>query len=231
MFTTLAVWLLACTPEGSPTPYGLFMANGMFDPIDPTYTSPTFEQFFIDQLGGTDADVERAREEAKAFFLDAYGVDVDARVADGRLQWLEFRVDPRGDYRVYALPDRAVAPEGWPIEEIAFSAIVIDPAGLELGGPYAGATVGPGPLGAFGYYQVDALDAAGAFDESIVIAYQTDGVMATSLDGRSLLYCRMDSEQLGQGLGHITSEIRQTEDGLLQYDFTNVQRWDDYPLR
>ena len=217
--------IAACTDSAHVTPYGLFMADGVFDPADPDYIPPTFDAFFTDTLGWEASEIEVTRTEAKQFFADSYGVDVDALVSEGRLQWLEYRVDPRSNYRVYALPDRPVQPEGWPIEEIAFSAIAIDPTGVPLGGPYAGINFAPGPIGAFGFYHFDALAPDGSFDEAVTIAYHTDGVMATSLDGRNLLYCVMDSPQIGQGLGHITSEIVQQDNGQLAFDFTNVQRW------
>ncbi|MEM6926704.1 MAG: hypothetical protein AAF602_07250 [Myxococcota bacterium] len=220
----IALWL-ACTTDPMPPSYGLFLADGEFDPLEPSDPPATFEGFFTERLGWSSDDIADAREAGKAFFADAYGIDVDAEVTAGRLQWLEYRVDPRANYRVVALPDRIVPPEGWLIHEVAMSAIVIDPAGMTLGGPYAEVWVPPGPVGAFGYYQFDAVDDDGN-DPSIVIDYHTDGVMGTTVDGRNLLYCAMESDQLGTGLGHITSEITQTEQGTLVFDFTNVQRWD-----
>ena len=223
MMVLTMLWA-GCAMEAAPPDYGLFIADGTFDPLDPDVVPPTFEDFFVDALGWPASDVDRAREDARRFFADSYGLDVDAGVTEGRLQWLEYRVDPRANYRVYALPERVVPPEGWPIREVTMSVLVIDPAGMELGGPYAGVWVPPGPVAATGWYQIDGVDPDGD-PESIEIAFHTDGVMGTTVDGRGLLFCAMESEQLGTGLGHVTTEILQTSDGWLQFDFTNVQDW------
>lgn len=229
---------VACTPSDEPsgstgpsssgleTDYGLFMADGIINPLDPNFAPLIPADFFVEHFDYSEAEIEQERTAAKAFFADAYGLDVDALSAEGRAQFIEYRIDPGANYRVRALPDRVVQPEGWPVDDLAFSLAIIDPSGVELGGAYAGAVAAPGALAVSGYYVFDALDEEGAFDETVVIRYHSDGVAATSLDGRSLFFCAMESEQLGTGLGKITSSIVQLDDGRIANDFTNVQSWD-----
>lgn len=212
-----------CADEAFLPEYGLFLADGEYDPLDASVVPPTFDAFFTDRLGWSTDDIDAVRSDAKAHMAKRYGIDVDGLVAEGRMQWLELHIDPRANYRAYALPGYAIGPEGWTIHEITLSAIAIDPKGIELGGPYAGARFGPGPVGAYGYYQVEPDDND---LDPLVIQYQTNGLMGTSFDGRNLLFCEMTSDALGTGLGHVTSEIRQLDNGRLSYDFTNAQRWD-----
>lgn len=207
------------------TDYGLFIADGSFDPLDASYTPPAFEDFFYDRLGMSAADLEQVRADAKSFYLESYGLDVDAELAAGRISWNELRFDPRGQYRAYALPGRAVPREGWVVDDVTLAPLIIDPAGIELSGPYEGVVAEPGMFAVTGIYAVEALDESGEPDETMLIYYHSDGLAANSFEGRALLYCVMESDDLGTGLGHVTSAITQLEDGRLHYEFTNAQTW------
>ncbi len=207
------------------TDYGLFLADGVMDPLAMAAPQGAAE-FFADNFGHSEAEIEAERSAATAFFEQTYGVDIDGLVAAGRVQLVEYRMDPGADYRVRALPDRPVQAEGWPIDDLALSLAVVDPGGVELAGDYLGITAPPGVLAVTGFYVFDALDADGAYDETVVIRYHSDGVAATSLDGRSLFFCAMESEQLGTGLGRVTSSMVQLDDGRILTDFSNVQSWE-----
>lgn len=227
----LAFFAVACAEDAlpgteSPLPdYGLWLADGVVDPLAPDYAPVAPAAFLADELGFTEDEAEQERADTKAFFLDTYGVDVDALVAEGRIQFIEYVVDPGANYRVRAMPDRVVQAEGWPIGDLAFTVAIADPMGLELGGAYAGITAGPGVLAVRGFYVFDALDAQGNVEETITVRYQSNGLAGTTLDGRSVFFCDMESDQLGRGIGKVTSSIVQMDDGRISYDFTNVQEW------
>ncbi|MEN0060560.1 MAG: hypothetical protein AAGA48_00345 [Myxococcota bacterium] len=217
-----AAFAVACADGGPgsmplPSDYGLFLANAQIEPGEPQLESGTVEAMFEadDRL-----DLETVRAEAQTYMTSEFGFDLDEALATGRVMWIESRVDPRADYRVFALPDREVSAEGWRIDDAAFSAVVVDPNGLPLGGVYEGMVQPPGVLGTYGYYRLHADEG-----EPLLIQYESDGPGTVDALGRGLFHCRLSSEVLGTGLARVVYDVTQTPDGAAIYDIANVQTW------
>ena len=222
VYLTLPLLLAACADpgvRGNDTPYGLFIADGTFDPLDASYTPPAFDDFFIERLGMDLDGIDALRTDAKRFYLDVYGLDVDAEVQAGTISWNELRFDPRGEYRVYDMPGLDIPAEGWFLDDVVFAPLVVAPEGVVLGAPYEGVVASPGMLGAWGTYAIEAPEG------QILIDYHSEGLAANAYDGKSLLTCVMQSDELGYGEGYVTSKIIQEPDGQLRYDFANIQTW------
>jgi hypothetical protein len=86
----------------------LLMANGIYDPADPSFTPPTPDEFDTIIMGRSEAEKQARRQLAIDYFKTRYGVDLSNGFADfGNIVLLESFFDPRNNYRAYQLPPDA----------------------------------------------------------------------------------------------------------------------------
>ncbi len=84
---------------------GMLMANGIYDPLDPTYVPPTPDDFDTIIMGRNDAEKAERRQLAIDYFIERYGIDLSSGFADnGNIVLQESFFDPRFNYRAYQLP-------------------------------------------------------------------------------------------------------------------------------
>jgi hypothetical protein len=224
-YATLAVlpmlFTLACDQGEAPSnvtppPDGysnlvVFIGDGVWNPTDPSYAPPTMEEIQREHWGFSDADMAQYEADAKAFFVDRYGIDVDDPATADRVMFTSYAADPRMGYRVVSMANRVVPAEGWPINDAAFLLSIVDPAGFELGGEFAGVTVPTGTRVTYGRYHF-----VPGEDEPILIDFQSISPYGVDAFGVGAIRCELFSKQLGAGEANAAYRFGQEADG----DFT-----------
>jgi hypothetical protein len=82
-----------------------------------------------------------------------------------------------------------------------FALVAVNPAGVTLGGDFAGLTVPAGTVLAFGFYkiQIPAPGPGAPAPEPIVFHYRSADPMLTTSVGTAVLGCEIFSDELGSG--------------------------------
>ncbi len=160
--------------------------------------------YFHHTIMGRDADeVEAEAARAKAYFVDRFGIDVDAMVAAGRMRFFSFFLDPRGEYRAYTVAGRRAPAEGWVVRDGGFIAEVVDPAGIELGGDFANSGLPPLPFGGlmlFGNYNILATGKNGKRQREMVISYRSGMPMIANGWGEFVINCELSLNDFASGV-------------------------------
>jgi hypothetical protein len=150
-------------------------------------------------------DIQQFEADAKAFFFDTYGIDVDDPIF-----FSPQAVDPRARYRVVSMTDRVVT-------DSAYILTIVDPAGFELGGEFVGIVAPVGASMAYGRYHIDTGE-----DEPIMIDLQSVSPYVTDPFGMVALRCDVFSEQLGSGESYVSGRYLQEPDGDFVTRINNV---------
>ncbi len=211
-------------PTGNPPPQDYstaitLIADGAYDPADPNGpVQPTFEQVQREAWGFDDAAIAQWSADADAFFLDRFGIDVDDPALVERISVGDYVVDSRANYRVIAMSDRLVPPEGWPTSDASRAIFVIDPAGLELGGEFEGIVAPAGAALTFGRYVIHPDEG-----EPIHIDFQSANYMGFTTVGTGVAHCELFSDTFGVGEAFVAFRQTQLQDGRFSSDYRNVQ--------
>jgi hypothetical protein len=226
--TLLCASLLACDGQSddssaaAPPPAGylnymVFIQDGTFDPADPDYEPPTKEQVQREIWKFSDAEVAQFEVDAKAFFQDRFGVDVDDPANAERLTFDFFILDPRSNYRAVTIANHEVPPEGWSVSDAYYGVIVTDPAGFELGGDFTGVTMPVGSALAYGYYHIES-DSG----ETFAIAFQSASPFVFDALGNMMFRCELFSEEFGAGEASGVFHPSQADSGEFTVELRNV---------
>jgi len=136
-----------------------FLENGTFDPTMPNPEVPGCFQFFCSGdyyhtavRGRSLAQVDAIEANAKLFFIQRFGVDVNDPDNMGKLFFRRYYRDPRANLNAYLVSDRSVPREGWKVDDAGWDVIFLED--YTLGGEFSGATVGPGSTLSFGEYVI-----------------------------------------------------------------------------
>lgn len=209
--------------KGKNTPDNLikamtFISTRPFNSVDDTFFLDGLlggdgMDFFKNTLGLNNQQIEERRNAAIKFFAERFGIDVE----DPRVYFTGFQIDPAADYRVIMMTGKGNDPgEGFPIIDGGFAVAVVDPAGLDLGGEFAGTHVPAGTMFASGGSYVIK---RGKNAEDIVINYQSRGPMQPVGKG-GVINCEVVHDKWGKGVawgyfefhklanGQITSQVR-----------------------
>ncbi len=131
---------LAGAASGSPAPEGfdrylVYIADGEYDPAD---TGPADAgDFFQQQIMGRTAEEAAAQEQkARDFFEQRFGITA-AHIESGAVAFNSSMLNPDWGYTAHTIAGESVPAEGWVVRDGGFSAVVMDPAGFDLGGQYA----------------------------------------------------------------------------------------------
>lgn len=183
---TLAMLLLSALPASAGNPeyavygtpvghekYMVLMANGVYNPDDPNYQPPDYEHFARNIMGWDDEQIAAFELKAQDFFHKRFGIDVSAPEMDGRVMMVPFMLDPRWEYRLYNSSGEHVPPEGWVVRDGGYQLVVIDPAGVDLGGDFQGQHAPMGAVAAFGKFNVRRDHGRGPRHTDLVIHYQS----------------------------------------------------------
>lgn len=210
----------------SPTPepfdgYVVAMANGIHNPAEFFVVG---DAFLRDVMSFSSAEIADLAAEADAFFQQRFG----AGNGDPGWVFFPFYFGENIDYRVHTFGGRRVPPEGWPMRDGGFALVAVDPAGVTLGGDFAGLTVPAGTVLAFGFYkiQIPAPGPGAPAPEPIVFHYRSADPMLTTSVGTAVLGCEIFSDELGSGTAQgIASQIL-LPDGTAQANFRNVMTFE-----
>lgn len=160
------------TPVGHDK-YMVLMANGRYNPTDTNYQAPDYDHFTRDIMGWDDQQITAFEQRAQTFFRERFGVDVTAADLAGRVMMVPFMLDPRWEYRLYNSSGEQVPPEGWVVRDGGYQLVVVDPAGIDLGGEFLGQHAAPGAVAAFGKFNISRGPGNSHRHDDLVIHYQS----------------------------------------------------------
>ena len=232
LFTALiALTTAACDGGDAPAPalaeapapytnYLVFVADGVWNPADPSYTPQPLEEVQRELWGFDDEEIEAYAAKAAAFYLERFGVDILDPANAERVSVTEAGCDMRLAYRVVTMAGRAVPPEGWPLCSPGFTVAVTDPAGFELGGDWDGVLAPVGSSMTFGRYHID------TGDEPLIINFEAMSPYISDPFGNIVIRCAIDNPELGSGQANLALRIDQTTAGDISVQFRNVLTFD-----
>lgn len=228
---------LADGDDGAATPepyseYLVLIANGVFDPDEPHPNVPGCEDRLIlcdgdyfqeETMEWSSEEIAEKRAEAKAWFKQRFGIDVDDPANDDRVEFFSFTADPRWDYRVYTWSGRDVPSEGYDVRDGGWAVRITNPGGYTLGGELDGVKVEQGDMAVFGNYNI--LISNEDEDEEVVLHYRANSFMEINELGNMYIDCQMardgfadGQEGAAQGLGNVTL----TDEGDVDTTMKNV---------
>lgn len=245
LFATIAC-AEAAFPGLNPTSAGftgmvVSIADGKYDALSPNPDVPNcFDavcdpNYFVTQIAGwTAQEVDLRFAQAKAFFLERFGLDVDVLEGNGSIALVNLYADPRLNYRTRFIATEHVHEFGWEMHD--WGLIVIALEDLPLGGEFAGEVVPPGTLMSFGEYwiQKSRLDRRGdtprivSLDEYLVVRYRAASpIPPANVSGRVAAVCEVYESPWGTGVAQVMSApVFTGEAGLAVYNIRNVMTFD-----
>lgn len=218
------------TPEGFDQVL-LYMGTGIFDPAnsEPRPGLTDCEGLFCDGMyfqkevmNRTDDEIENLETDAKAFYKNRFGIDLDSEEFSGRASMSMFTVNPDFEYRVQMASSMNVNPNGWMIRDGGFRLDILDPEGISLGGDSEGLFAPPGSAMFFGHYNILATNNGDIPKEEIIIHYQSKFPAFTLENGVFMFACDMFHDDWGQGLGMGNIQFLPLNDGRMRGNGRNV---------
>lgn len=215
---------------GNPNPpiaTATFMANGIFDAADPTYTPPTADDFDRVIMGRDDAAVAARKQEAIDYFQERFGVDFSQAdfAQGGSIALLHTLNDPRWNYRCYRLPHRPVPPEGLIVNDAQYVMAVVGPEATLYGswGGAAGTVVPGGTVAVNGEYLIQGSRRYRVRDpRNIHIRFASVSPIFNAISGNIKFDCRLQSDYFGTGVALGRQEFYLLSDGMTQIAINNV---------
>ena len=197
--------------------YIVYVAGGDYDPNDPDNPQPTLEQIQREVWGFSDAEIEAFEADAKAFYLERFGIDADDPANAERILLTTFTADPRARYRVATMSEHEVPTEGWPVSDGALNLVIVDPEGFELGGEFEGQHAPAGSFLSFGRYDIHLDDG-----EQLPIYFKSVSPIVVDPYGLGAFLCDLSSETLGEGQAYGVYQLTQQLDGTISAYGRNV---------
>lgn len=218
-------------PRGYDT-YAVFSGTGVMDPLEPspihgvTGCAGMFcdgDYFHRTISGRSTAQIHALGETSKAFYAERFGIDVDALVADGRIMFRDFTLNPSFGYRVFTFSDLKVPCEGFTIRDGGFMVAVVDPNGLDLGGEFAGKHVAAGTAFFWGNYNIAVTNAHNKLVDRVLIQYRSLIPVEPRPDGTFMLRCelRMPDGEWGDGMAMAQVANQVMPDGRIKSNAVN----------
>lgn len=222
-------------PDGF-TDYLVFMGTGEYDPttnpVDPPIVchGPLCGGDFFHKtiMGRSDEDMAILEAEARAFFVQRFGIDVDDPANAGRILFQAFTFEPRIHYRAYTVADEKVPSQGWRVHDGGWVIDILDEDGYTLGGEWNGFHVLPGSLMIYGNYSIQEVGKNGELkDEFHNIFYRSAGPVVFDIRGEATLRCELSqTDQLFtngvEGMLHGFGAAFLRDDGLIKWDIRAV---------
>lgn len=210
----------------------VYMGTGVFDPSisEPrpglTGCEGLFcggEYFQKEVMGRTDAETAEIAMQAKDFYLERFGINVDALVAEGRVAFDMFTLNPDFQYRVQiATGMKAASGQGWIIRDGGFRLMILDPDGMDLGGEFAGHHADQFNAMFFGNYNILATNDNGKPQKELIVFYKSRQPAVIAADGSMTFRCDMYNEEWGEGLGLGTLTVEPQADGTMRGNARNM---------
>lgn len=185
-----------------PTPDGYdkvftFMANGVTDITDTGQQEDPIAWFQEGVMGRTPAEVEADRQAALDLFSSRFGVDAEN---DPRIFFTPFALTPEVGYRAYTSSGERVNRRGWEVRDGGWAAFVVDPAGITLGGEFAGQQVGPNTAFVWGDYNIAKSTYWGYVYDEEIIHYFSQEPISIQPDNSLKFNCQLNSDRHGPGI-------------------------------
>jgi hypothetical protein len=220
----------SASASGSPPPAGyskylVYIANGSYNPKDPTEEPPNGDYFFHQIMGWNNAQIAEQKAQAIAFFKTRFGLDFSKSEQVGNLMLFSFWGGHAINYRVYTISGMQVPRTGWWVEDGGWMAMV-GKGGTTLYGTYAGATGMDVPADTslvFGYYHIQPEATPGQPTPApITIYYQSHGLMLPDPSGDMAFVCDLSSPELGRGIAYGVESVQPLANGRMKVDVRNV---------
>jgi len=189
-------------------------------------------------MGRDQATINRLQHQAALFYLNRFGIDVNAPENTGRVIFRSFMLDPRLEYRAYHVSGMKAPEEGWVVRDGGWILIISDPSGYTLGGEFSGLTVAAGTMFFYGEYNIDVQKSKSKPDEdneNIIISYRAGSPALTNSVGLLPFSCQIalkpltdnfsdGTEGLAQGIG---SAIIPDINGVIHANVRNALTFND----
>lgn len=229
---TAAAGALPLHQSGTPDGYNKFlvyMANGVYDPHDPTYTAPSGTFFQKEIMHRSDAEIAEQLAQAKAFFKERFGIDE----ANGDVSVGLSMFDPRNNYRAYVIGGEKVPDSGWVVRDGGINAVATKDTFFHgtYGGP-AGKFVKAGTAVTFGDYNILRTQGESAQPaEPLILHYQSDlPIKPADSDGVRTFRCELIDPLTGHhGIAQgVIAPMRDAGNGQIQVSIRNTLTFPGY---
>ena len=217
LYALTALTALGQPSAPHPTPAGfddylVFMADGFYEANTPS-PNPAIggcgaiipglcdgDYFHEVIMGRTPGEIAALEAEAKAFFLQRFGLDADGE----GLLLVDMMIDPRIQYRVRTAQGRNTGSDGWRIDDGGFMLMTLVPLPLggELGAQFPGTILPPFSAVLMGNYKLHPNDRGGEFAEPIIINYQSNRPMQILFDDAATIQCQLFNSDGEEGQAH-----------------------------
>lgn len=242
--TSLALLVIAntkylpstCIPPPAPAPFRNFIvysAQGIYKPLegpfprgcspdDPTVSGGVCTDveriFYKSVMKFTEQEIKAEEAQAREFFMEKFGLDVEGLVGQGRVSFFTWFLDPRQEYTAFVFSGECVPREGYEVRDGGFMVSVIDPDGVELGGEFGGQRLPVGAAMVFGFYNIVV---TGRYAREEVIRFKTLTPIIPS-QGFVVADSQLEHPEWGEGLAQGLNSIQMRGDGEIQATVRNV---------
>ncbi|AJC67813.1 MULTISPECIES: hypothetical protein [Dickeya] len=216
----------------------VFMGTGA---LDITKTEPfpgvsgcqgtlcTSDYFYTHIMGLSSSEVAQKREEAIRYFNREFGIDVNALIAQNRIELKPYTGNPDGHYRLYSLAGMVLPSEGWVVRDGGFYITVLDSRGIPLAGNHRGETATPLNQMYYGSYNILATSDFQKTRE-IIVNYESNALAAISPDRlRTTFNTRTYSKLWGEGQSYVSYEFELSGGQTVLTNGREVMTFSKYP--
>lgn len=201
--------------------YLTYIANGSFPANDPHPVIPNCQgavcatDYFQTHIMNRDqATIDQLTNQAASFYLNRFGVDVTDPANIGRVQFFNFMLDPRLEYRAYHVSGKKPPTEGWVVRDGGWILLITDPNGFTLGGEFSGATVPAGTMFFYGEYNIHA-SSSNSSNEDIIISYRSGSPIVANPFGLIPFACEISTATIAENFPNGTEGLAQGFSGPL----------------
>ncbi|ACS85233.1 hypothetical protein [Musicola paradisiaca] len=187
------------------------------------------DYFYTHIMGLNDRELAQKREDAIAYFNREFGIDVNALVAQKRIELQVYTGNPDGHYRLYSLAGMALPAEGWLVRDGGFYISVLDNSGIPLAGNHNGETATPLNQMYYGSYNILATSDSYKLRE-IIINYESNALAVISPDRlRTTFNTRTYNKRWGEGQSYVSYEFEQRGSSTVLTNGREVMTFSKYP--
>ena len=215
---------IASTPKlpGSSADRALivFVANGRFESTDGSIFKDGIVEgdgmnFQKNVMNRTDEEIETLKQEAVDFFLQRFGINV---YTSSSIVFTGYEMDPRINLKAFTVSGEKVPTTGFPVDDGGWAVIVTDPAGLTLGGAWAGSHIPAGSMLLHGEVVFS------ADSKRINVHYESDTPFIMDQFKAAQVRFKADNEKFGEAaIGGIARIMLLDPETLeLQVDIKNI---------
>ena len=183
---------------------GLLIANGIVDPNTMIQLDNSYHTVIRNR---TPEQMAEHRSLAIEHFEQAFGIDVDDLVYQGKLLFSPFILSEDMAYRIYSLSGAWVPTSGFYMADGGWLIMVTDPNGIEVDGR----TIPVGSMAVYGEYYAIPENEGGVEGDPIIVHYQADIFIVPGFYGQTPILCDIFHPEWGwgkaQGIAQLTPDI------------------------